>query len=128
MTKYTLMIIFCLISTVFPADKYKQVIQQKSNWGGEIPRLMPVVFRVYPVAIDQNQFKLYLLTDIVYDFMQFTLQENKYYAKIELEVNLKNQKTEQIFSKTWRSFLEVLDFKETNVRNKFLPILRLTKT
>jgi GWxTD domain-containing protein len=127
MKKLILTFLLCLISLGGSVDNYQQVIMQDGKFGEKIPTMMPIVFRAYPVAINQHEFNVYFIAEVVYDFMQFLLKEDQYQAEMEFEVVLKHTQTNKIFSKSWRSSLLVDNFYDTNKRNKlFLSIDSIT--
>lgn len=119
MKRFILVFLLLINSILLATDDYQQVVMHRGRFGEKTPGLMPIIFRAYPVAVDSTHFQVYLLADITYDFLQFTTQDSSYLAKMEIEASLRNSKTDQVFSKTWRSLLKVDSYRETNLRNKF---------
>jgi GWxTD domain-containing protein len=75
--------------------------------------------RPYPVIANANQYKVFLLAEIIYDLMQFTLENEIYHASIETEFIFKEENSKEIFSKIWESQCELSDFETTNRRDQF---------
>jgi len=118
-------LIFLLLffHTLFGGNNYKQVVYQHTPHGDPIPRILPVLFRPYPVLISPDRYRLYLLTEIMYDYLQFTYNENQFIASIEMEVALSEKNSEAIYSRTWQAKLQVEHFRDTNRRDKFFLTL-----
>ncbi len=99
---------------------YKEVYTITNRQGDKITRLMPVLVRAYPVAVDSNRIKVYYLVDVQYDFLQFTLQNTKYMANWETEVNLADEKNNAVSSTIREDTLFLNDFKSTNRRDRYI--------
>lgn len=119
MISRTLLILLATIFLLFAQNEYQQVMTQKEFRGNEIRRLNPILFRAYPVAISQDSFEVYLITDILYDYLQFTLEKNKFVANFSIDVSFAHSKNNQIYTKTWQSKLVLNDFAVTNSRKDY---------
>ncbi len=86
---------------------------------GEHPDKAPLFFRAFPVALGNNQYKLYFFSDIIYDYLTFIKKEDGYQARFRMEVYLENQKTHRVYSASWKDEVFVKEFAETNRRNRF---------
>ncbi len=117
---FTFSILLSLTQYILAQGSYKQVYQQTGPFGEKIDRYMPIVFRIYPTVNDQNHYKVYLLSDIVYDYLQFILDDSHYKSEAQFEVNFIDAKNHQVFSRTWQFQITVNNYKETNRRDKFL--------
>lgn len=115
-----ILFLLCVFQLLGSQPQYQQVMTHKRPHQPEITRLNPVIIRPYPVAVDSSNYKLYILTDVMYDFMQFTYGNTKYSANIQLEANLIHRKNQTVYSRIWQSSLTVNDFETTNSRSRFL--------
>ncbi|NOQ96847.1 MAG: GWxTD domain-containing protein [Calditrichae bacterium] len=75
--------------------------------------------RPYPVIASTSEYKVYLLVEIIYDVMQFTLENDIYHAAIETEFIFKEEDSKEVFSKIWESQCQLPDYETTNRRNQF---------
>lgn len=92
----------------------------KMKGGVPLGGMPGVRVRPYPYAYINNQFKLYLLVEIVYDFLQFTYRNQEYQANFNNEIIFREEKTKESFAKVWSSSFSVKDFESTNRRDKFI--------
>ncbi len=109
--------------TLFCGQNYKQVVYQRTPFGNSIPQIFPVLFRPYPIWLSPDRYRLYLLTEIMYDYLQFTYRENRFVAKFEMEVALTGKGADAVHSRTWQATFPLEDFRETNRRDKFFLTL-----
>jgi GWxTD domain-containing protein len=84
-----------------------------------LPSQGPVHFRPYPVARPDNNFNVYLLVEVMYDLLQFTLDNGQYKADFQMEIIFKNQDKKQVYSRIWESSFILSGFEDTNRRDKF---------
>ncbi len=106
----------CLL--LFGQNAYRQV-DRSHDRAGKSASINPILFRAYPVALGENQYKLYLMADIMYDYLQFTLRNAGYTANFRIQVDLVNEKSNAVYSRTWESTLLISDFEKTNSREDF---------
>ena len=86
------------------------------------PGMIPhgaIHLRPFPVITNASEYKVYLLVEIIYDIMQFTLENGIYNAAIETEVIFKEENSKEVFSKIWESQCQLLDYGTTNRRDQF---------
>jgi GWxTD domain-containing protein len=113
------LLILLLISFSQAQPEYSEVFLYQGSSKDKIPYLSPILFRSYPIAQNINQFKVYFIVEVMYDFIQFTYNENEYTAKYQIDINLVDNKSKQVFSKNWSNSFHLMNFTETNSRNKF---------
>jgi GWxTD domain-containing protein len=118
-----LLFILILVQLPLAQEEYREIYPQDRRTTGNTQRIMPILFRAYPVATSENQYRLYLVADIMYDFMQFTLQGKEYRSECQIETFLKNKDSGKTFNKTWVSSLNLTNFDETNHRDKFFLMM-----
>ncbi|UCF65808.1 MAG: GWxTD domain-containing protein [bacterium] len=75
--------------------------------------------RPFPVVVNDSEYKVYLLTDVMYDVMQFTLENDLYQAEFQTEITFKEEKSNQVFSRIWNSICQLPNFEITNRRDRF---------
>ncbi|MEJ2537021.1 MAG: GWxTD domain-containing protein [Calditrichia bacterium] len=113
------LILLTIVTLSFAQKDYQQVIFQRGKFNDQVPILNPILFRAYPVAIAPDTFQVYLITDILYDFLQFTRQQNDFLANFSIEANFINTETKLVYTKTWESTFRLNNFEETNSRDQF---------
>ncbi len=111
----SILISLFFINISYPQKSFGQ--KRPGRWQNE--KFSPVKFRAYPMALNNNQYKVYLLVEVVYDFLQFTYRQENYTAKIQLEANLIHTKNNKVYSRIWNGQLSLDEFKLTNRRDKF---------
>lgn len=117
--RYSIFLILIVLCQLAFGQEYRQARFIERGSDTKIPIINPILFRTYPVAIDSNQFRLYFITELMHDYMQFTLEGTEYKASSQLEVDLIHSKTKAVYSKIWRPALVLQNFGETNRRDKF---------
>ncbi len=117
------LILLTIVTLSFAQKNYQQVIFQRGKFNNQVPILNPILFRAYPVAIAPDTFQVYLITDILYDFLQFTREQNYFLANFLIETNFINSETKLVYTKTWQSAFSLDDFDETNSRDQFFSAL-----
>ena len=115
--------ILTLFHIILGGNNYQQVVYQRTPFGQPVPQIFPILFRPYPVLITPDHYRLYLLSEIMYDYLQFTYREGKFVANFEMEVDLAQKESETLYSRIWRTKLRVSNFRETNRRDKFFLTL-----
>lgn len=75
--------------------------------------------RPYPYAYVNNQFKVYVLVEIMYDVLQFIFKNQEYQAHFRNEIIFREKKSKESYAKIWSSSFSVKDFESTNRRDKF---------
>jgi GWxTD domain-containing protein len=113
------LILLTIVTLSFAQKDYQQVIFQRGKFNDQVPILNPILFRAYPVAIAPDTFQVYLITDILYDFLQFTRQQDDFLANFSIEANFINTETKLVYTKTWESAFRLNNFEETNSRDQF---------
>lgn len=98
-----------------PFNRQQSDEQKRQGLSG----LGPVHLLPYPVARSDNHFNVYLLVDVMYDLLQFTLENGQYKANFQMEISFKNQDTKQIYSRIWESSFILSQFEDTNRRDRF---------
>lgn len=86
--------------------------------GKHPPQGGPVLVRPYPISYANNQFKIIIIVDLVYDMLQFTLKDDEYLASFDTEIIFLEKKSRQTYSKVWPSTFSVKDYELTNRRDK----------
>ncbi len=86
---------------------------------GKRTSLPPVQFRPFPVAYSNGQIQIYLLSEITYDMMQFTLQNGRYTSNFQIEIAVREENSKETYSKTWQATKTLSRFEETNRPDKF---------
>jgi GWxTD domain-containing protein len=87
--------------------------------GKHPPQGSPVLIRPYPISYANNQFKIIIFVDLVYDMLQFTLKDEEYLASFDTEIIFLEKKSRQLYSKVWPSTFSVKDYELTNRRDRF---------
>jgi len=87
--------------------------------GKQPPPGGPVLVRPYPISYSDNQFKVIIIVELVYDAMQFILKDNEYLASFDTEIIFLEKKSRQTYSKVWPSTFAVKDYDLTNRRDQF---------
>jgi GWxTD domain-containing protein len=98
-----------------PFNRQQSDEQKRQGFSGQ----GPVHFRPYPVARPDSNFNVYLLVEVMYDLLQFTLDNGQYKANFQMEIVFKNQDTKQVYSRIWESSFLLSGFEDTNRRDKF---------
>lgn len=117
-SRFFLILLF-ITSVLFAQKDYQQVIFQRGRFSNHVPTLHPIQFRAYPVAIAPDTFQVYLITNILYDFLQFTREQDEFLADFSIEANFINTETKLVYTRTWKSNFRLNNFDETNSRDKF---------
>jgi GWxTD domain-containing protein len=55
----------------------------------------------------------------MYDFLQFTRQNDEFFANFQVELTFTNKNTKQVYAKIWDSNCKLSSYKETNRRDKY---------
>ncbi len=79
----------------------------------------PVLFRAYPVMETPQRFKVYLIANVVYDLMQFVVENKEYHAACEFEALFTCTDTKKIYSRLWKSEAVVANYRTTNRRDLY---------
>lgn len=113
-----LLILLFLLNFVFAQGGF----QSPGRPGQRPPRdneRSPVKFRAWPVAVDSSHYRLYLIADVMYDFLQFTYQQGTYAARYRLEVTLTEEDGDRVFTRISKEAFTLPSFSETNRRDRF---------
>lgn len=100
------------------ASEMKEVYYTKI-FETEIPRKIPVLLRAYPVYQGNDIFRIYLLVETQYDFLQFIYDGNSYHAAIEFDISLKDHSSGEVKSRIFQSEFTETDFAATNRRDLY---------
>jgi len=93
----------------------------RSGPGGRREMVPPQALhlRPFPVVANDSEYKVYLLTDVMYDVMQFTLEDEIYQAEFQTEIIFKEEKSNKVFSQIWNSVCKLPNYEITNRRDRF---------
>lgn len=114
-----LIILLLSIAIAFAQRYYSEVAHIPNSVHGKIPYLNHVLVRPYPMAINDDQYKVYFFVEIMYDYLQFVVDEEKYTSRYQVEVNLINEDSKETHSRSWNSIVSLADFHETNKRDRY---------
>ncbi len=113
MKRFFFAVVLLLFSLNLNAQSpYKEIVERKFA-DITYPQTMPALFRLYPVANDRQQFTVYMICQVQYDFLQFVLSEQQYRAAIEVEMLFQAKNNPNIPSRLWRSEVTAADFEQT---------------
>ena len=96
-----ILIILLFFSSSYTQPEYSEVFLYEGSSKVKIPYLSPILFRSYPIARDENLYKVYFISEVMYDYIQFTYNKTEYNAKYQIDINLVDHKSKQVFSKNW---------------------------
>ncbi|MBN2366177.1 MAG: GWxTD domain-containing protein [Calditrichaeota bacterium] len=112
--------ILLLISIfIFTDIIFSQPGLQRQSTRGEVLSGKPVVFRSFPVPEASGNYKILLMADVMHDLMQFTRQNSEYRSIFQIEVVLRDSRSDQTFSHVWNDEFALESFSETNRRDLF---------
>ncbi len=115
-------IICLLIVTVhflFGSDQYQQVRERRGPRGRAESRFNPVQFRAYPAARSDSSYRVYFITDVMYDYLQFTLEDDNYRADFQISVDVISKNSTAVYSQIWETGFLLQEFDLTNRRDLF---------
>lgn len=119
MKKLAFFLILLFFQTAFSQKEYHQLNRPQGDLLGQRKKIAPVLIRAYPVAVDSSNYRVYLISETVYDFLQFTRQGDDFVARVQFEATLISEKSKDIYSAIWSDKILVERFKDTNRRDKF---------
>ncbi len=118
--RFRILIILLLNTAIaFAQRSYTEVAYIPNSVHGKIPYLNHLLVRPYPMAINDDQYKVYFFVEIMYDYLQFVVDEEKFTSKYQVEVNLINEDSKEKHSQLWNSTFSLADFHETNRRDRY---------
>jgi GWxTD domain-containing protein len=79
----------------------------------------PILVKPYPLSYANNQFKMLIIVELVYDMLQFTFKDEEYLASFDTEIIFQEKKSRQTYAKVWSSTFSLKDFELTNSRDRF---------
>jgi len=112
-------LLFFLSDTFAQVDSPISETMPRMKGGIPFSGIPGVRVRLYPYAFVNNQFKVYVLAEIMYDVLQFTFKNQEYQAHFGNEVIFREEKSKESYAKVWSSSFSVKDFESTNRRDKF---------
>ncbi len=112
-----ILLILLTMSVFSQTPFYRQPSEEQQRRG--LADQNPIHLRPYPVARNSGDFKVYLLVDVMFDLLQFTLNDGKYTANFQMEVILKEEDTKQVSSRLWEPSLTLQNFEDTNRRDRY---------
>jgi len=119
MKKLAFIFILVFVQLAFSQKEYRQLSRRPGPFSSRGKKVAPVLVRVYPVAVDSQNFRIYLLCEVVYDFLQFTRQGDNFVARVQFEATLISKKSKDIYSAIWSDKISLKKFEDTNSRDKF---------
>lgn len=78
------------------------------------PQKLPVLFRPYPVVRSDSTFQVYLIVRIRSSFFQFLFEDDRYRASAEVEVVVRERRSERVVSRIWQTAVTLPTYEETN--------------
>jgi GWxTD domain-containing protein len=112
-------IILMTINPLFGQRDYREVNYLPTSSKVKIPQLSPILVKPFPVVHDNSNYKIYFLIEVMYDFLQFTRQNDEYFANFQIELTFTDKNTKQTYVKIWDSKCELRSFRETNRWDKY---------
>jgi len=85
----------------------------------KIPRRIPVIMRTFPEFIGNGKYRIFILSEIQYDYLQFLLKNGHFESSAEIEVILRNVNTGELKSKVFKTTASVAEYSETNRRDLY---------
>jgi GWxTD domain-containing protein len=109
--------VICLL--VFLATLWSQPGYQGPARDNDKSGIQPVRIRPFPVLKTDNEYRVYLLVELMYDVLQFTFNNEYYRANFETELIFIDNKTQAKYSQIWASDFRLSDFEITNSRQNY---------
>lgn len=96
-----------------------QETYEKEFFRGKYPQKVPVLFRAYPTAQGEQQYRVHILAEIKYAYMQFVYQQDHYSAGAEIEAVFQEAGSGKSVTKIWRTQFQAPDYETTQDGGRF---------
>jgi GWxTD domain-containing protein len=114
-----LLVLFFVFSGLLTAQSLPEQVYFSEYRNVKIPRRIPVIVRTLPEFIGKGIYRIYVLSEIQYDYLQFLLKNRHYESSAEIEVILKNINTGELRSRVFKTTARVVDYSRTNRRDLY---------
>jgi GWxTD domain-containing protein len=115
----SLIIIILYLHIAYGQPDFSTFPSQSMAKGKYSPQGGPILVKPYPLSYANNQFKMLILVELVYDMLQFTFKDDEYWASFDTEIIFQEKKSRQTYTKVWPSTFSLKDYDLTNRGDRF---------
>ncbi len=117
--RYIFAIVFFTITTlVISASSYRPVYTSRIGHA-EVVQKSPILFRAFPLQLTSQLYRVYLVVELQYDFMQFFETNHSYQARVQLEAIFHDPAQGITRNRIWNVYTQTESFDSTNLKNTY---------